>query len=264
MTMIPVPQGRSERGYVICSEQRSGSTLLCQWLSSTGTLGYPREYFKTVEHAIALERDPSLIRNVLERATTSNGVYGIKLFPYQFDATMKARWLGQLPRRHFIHLERRDLLGQAISLVRALQTTQYHSYQQPRVIPRYDAHAISRQLARLAEAHGRWRRYFARNGLDVLWLVYEDMVREPDTVMRAIAAHIGVTAPPAIDSGLIRVAIQRDALSDDWRARFMADTGTLDILDHPLGQARVRVRRVVRNLGYWSSRGSALFSGRKP
>ena len=108
------------RGYVICSEHRSGSTFLCQLAASTGRLGIPDEYFRHTEFSVAVDRDPTLLGGILARATTANGVYGLKVFSQQFDATMRARWTQSLPGLRFVHLERRDLLGQAISLVKAL------------------------------------------------------------------------------------------------------------------------------------------------
>lgn len=239
-----------ERGYIICSEHRSGSTLLCEWLASSGILGHPAEYLARTEDSIALDRDPGLLGVLLARAMTANGVYGLKLFSQQFDVTMRARWLTRLPNVRFIFLERRDLLGQAISLVRALQTQQYRAHEEALAAPCYDEAAIARQLRRLAEANGRWRMYFARNGADVLWLTYEDMIADPVATIRAVAAHIDVADLPTINPQLVRVSVQRDAVSDAWRALFLAKTGDLNYLDHPLGRQRVRIRRLARDVGY--------------
>jgi LPS sulfotransferase NodH len=246
-----VVPAQAERGYVICSEHRSGSTLLCQWLASTGMLGYPAEYFARTESAIAIERDPDRLSGILERATTPNGVYGFKLFSQQFDTTMKARWLQRLPAPCFIHLERRDLLGQAISFVRAMQTQQYLAHERPQALSHYDARAIHRQLRRLAEAQSRWRLYFARNGIPVLWLVYEDMVRDPHATIRAIAERVGVEGSPTIDPALVSVAVQRDGASREWRDRFIAEMGDPAYLDHPLGMPRIWLRRRARDVGQW-------------
>lgn len=245
----PVHPAIPERGYVICSEHRSGSTLLCEWLSSTGMLGRPKEYFTTTESAIAIERDPSRLAGVLAQATTPNGVYGLKLFSQQFDNTMAARWLERLPGARFVYLERRDLLGQAISLARAIQTGRYLAREEERAPARYDARAIRRHLRRLAEANARWRLYFARNGVEVLWLAYEDMVRDPEATVRAVAAHVGVTGSPVIDPRLIGMEVQRDEFTAAWRTRFVADVGDPSYLDHPLGSARVRARRAARDVG---------------
>jgi LPS sulfotransferase NodH len=40
--------GAFERAYLVCSTQRSGSTLLCELLESTGVAGRPKEFFEAV------------------------------------------------------------------------------------------------------------------------------------------------------------------------------------------------------------------------
>jgi LPS sulfotransferase NodH len=235
------------KGYVICSEHRSGSTFLCQLLRSTQVLGNSREYFRDPALALRIERDPAELDALVEQASTPNGVYGIKIFTYQFDVTMKSRWPERLPALHWIYLQRRDLLGQAISYVRTLQTGQYLSAEPVRGEPRYDAVAISRHLARLADDEVRWRRYFARNGLPILWLTYEQVAADPVAAVAAVAAHIG---EPAVEPYLAQVnmTVQRDDISEEWRARFIADAGDVNVLDHPRGQARVALRRLARDL----------------
>src|ERR1700742_1370636 len=37
-----------ERAFIVCSTQRSGSTLLCNLLASTGVAGDPQEYFEAM------------------------------------------------------------------------------------------------------------------------------------------------------------------------------------------------------------------------
>jgi LPS sulfotransferase NodH len=40
--------GAFDRAYIVCSTQRSGSTLLCELLESTGVAGRPKEFFEAV------------------------------------------------------------------------------------------------------------------------------------------------------------------------------------------------------------------------
>jgi LPS sulfotransferase NodH len=41
----------SERSYLVCATQRSGSTLVCQALKETGVAGRPEEYFEALQHS---------------------------------------------------------------------------------------------------------------------------------------------------------------------------------------------------------------------
>lgn len=240
---------RADRGYVICSEHRSGSTLLCRMLSLTGRLGYPDEIFRSPAFCAQVERDPAILNGLIEKASTDNGIYGLKLFSQQFDITSKARWTQRLPNLHYIHLERDDLLGQAISLVRALQTDQYFASQTPRAEPRYDARAIARHLARIAEGQTRWRLFFARNGITPLRLRYEQLVADPQATVDRIAALVGVASPRHLDLATTGTAVQRDAISESWRERFVAESRDLSYLDNRFGRPRVWLRRLARDVG---------------
>jgi LPS sulfotransferase NodH len=244
-------------GYVICTEHRSGSNFLCDLLASTGELGRPREYFSDKSPYRDIERNPDMLARLLEEATTPNGVYGLKLFTHQFDLTRATRWPERLPNLRFILLDRRDLLGQAISYVRANQTRQYRTSDTPHGEPRYDGKEIARHIARIAESQARWRRYFARNDITPLCMAYEDLAANPQDAVIAVARHIGIGGGVAIDEASIRLRVQRDSLSEEWRQRFVAEARDLNRLDHALGDCRVRLRRLVRDLRLLFARASS-------
>lgn len=239
-------------GYLICTEARTGSTFLCQALAATGVLGLPNEHFAWPNNRVAVGRDPiGGLDALIAASATPNGVYGFKIFSYQFDMMQSSGWIGRLGEARFIHLERDDLLGQAISHLRAMQTDQYASNLPKAGEPRYDHRALAEALANLARNQARWRHYFARNGIVPLRLVYEEVIADPLAAVRAVAAHVGVARPETLDLSGIEARVQRDALSDEWRARFIAaarDRSYLD--DWWLG----RLRRAVRRARAWRER----------
>jgi len=238
------------KGYAICGDHRSGSTYLCQLLASTGVLGRPKEVFSDPAVALEVERDPAALDRLVATLSTPNGVYGLKVFTQQFDVSMKSGWPRRLPGLRFVHLQRRDLLGQAMSFVRSIQTDQYRSSEEARAEPAYDGAAIAGHLARLADNEARWRRYFARNGLEPLWLTYETLADDPAAAVAAVAAHVGCGEAAVPDLDRVTVSVQRDEASEEWRARFVAEHGDLNILDHRRGQWRVWLRRLARDLRY--------------
>lgn len=233
------------RGYVICTDPRSGSSLLCRALRSTGILGQPREYLGSPAYRRSIEKDADKLEALIGEASTPNGVYGLKVFTHDFDNSRKSRWPSRLPNLHFVYLERRDVLGQAISLVRADQTGQYHSGDDTGSSARYDAARIARAIRRITANQQRWRSYFARNGIEPLWLVYEDFSGDLDLVVARIAEYIGLDAVPRVRSEEVRLNVQRDAISSEWRSRFIAERGNPDYLDHPRPW-RVSLRRLAR------------------
>lgn len=238
---------RIRAAYLVCAEPRSGSTFLEDMLTSTGVLGRPVEYFASIKSRADMLRDPEAgLAALIERVTTPNGVFALKLFSYQFDVTAKARWVDRLPNLRFVHLERRDLLGQAISNARALQTGRYWSTERELAPPRYDGRAIARQLRRIAGDQARWHQYFARNAIQPLRLTYEEVVADPQGTAARIAELIGEKGAPKIDLSQIRRGVTRDAISDEWRRRFVderADRNAL-VADGFAGRGRQWLRRV--------------------
>jgi len=230
-------------GYAVCGEPRSGSTYLTRVLASTDVLGRPVE-FDAADLTEAAERGPDgALPPKVEKTRTPNGVYGLKVFSHQFDVVTNARWAANLPGLQFIHLDRLDLLGQAISHVRALQTNRYESAGEPQRAPHYDDRAIGRMMMQIAHNQARWRVWFARNGLTVLRLTYEEVVRDPQEAAEAVARHVGILTVPRVDLSRVAMAIQRDALSDLWRQKFLAQRRDLGYLDDHFWGVRAKLRR---------------------
>lgn len=226
------------RGYAICGEPRSGSSFLGYVLTSTGVLGRPREYFnapalrKSANFADYPEDPEGQLEAVVKYGATANEVYAVKVFGEHFDRMKAVRWTERLPSLSFVYLERRDRLGQAISLVRAMQTQRWTASEAAHGEEVYDRVRIERALRRLGWAEARWRYYFARNDLPVLNLIYEEVAQAPQQTAEAVGRLVGLAAPPQVDAAqLARSIIQRDELSDAWRARFVAEAGDLAAFD---------------------------------
>lgn len=224
------------RGYAICTQPRSGSNLICQYLSSTGRLGYPLEYFNgPARRALGLPNFPdspvSQIDAILRIGATQNGIYAVKLFASQFDSISRTiRWTELLPDLRFVYLIREDVLGQAISWARALQTAQYRSTQPAAGVAIYNAELIQSQLRVILRERAQWGAYFARTGIEPLRIVYERFLEKPIVEVERVAALMEVD-DVAIDARKIDLAMQRDALSDEWRRRFREDCGDPNVLD---------------------------------
>jgi trehalose 2-sulfotransferase len=226
-------------GYVICTEERSGSNLLCQHLESTGVLGKPHEVFKYAAAVARLRHArASGLYDHLKPATTANGVCGFKLFSGHFDFITGTDWLERLPALQFVYLERRDLLGQAISLVKATQTRSFRASVTPVAETFYDRAAIAFALKRLTLAQARWRIFFATNDLRPLHLIYEEICEDPMAAVRSIAERVDVDVAGLVSSAPA-MRVQRDAISDEWRERYIQDAGGLRRLA-PLGLSALR------------------------
>jgi LPS sulfotransferase NodH len=237
MQDAPIARRRADRGYAICTSGRSGSSLLCQYLSSTGLLGHPLEYFNAAgRRMLGLPNFPDepekQIDCVLTIGATANGIYGIKVFPTQFDLIGKSLRLTQsLPRLAFVLLKRRDLLGQAISSLRAAQTNQWRSTIAAQGSAVYDGAQINECLRATAREYARWDVFFARNGIEPAIIWYEDIVADPQGAVDKVASLFGLQGQASIKIEKIDLDIQRDAATEDWKAAFRRDFRNMDELD---------------------------------
>jgi LPS sulfotransferase NodH len=227
----------STRGYVICTTPRSGSNYLCELLSSTGVLGKPREYFNA--EGRRAHDDPTYPDDpreqfhwILTMGSTPNGVYALKVFPGQHDRIAKTcSWTELLPELKFVSLERRDVLGQALSWTRVLQTGQYRSTVSAIDRESYDAKLIKAVLRQLIVDRARWSLFFARTGIEALPVFYEDVVADPQREVDRIADFVGGCSPATIRPEAVEVSVQRDAVIEQWRDRFRAERGGRDLID---------------------------------
>ena len=254
--MPPIP-----RTYFVCATPRSGSTLLCKSLASTGVAGKPEEYFERLRHS-GLPREPreyfdepadpavldllpptrtgdpaaaDLERELpryLAEGTTPNGVFGSKLM-WGYFGDLLAR-LGTTPDGpalaviaetfgpvRWIHVTRGDKVAQAVSLWRALQTRAWNAADDPG-----EVHPVydARGIAHLRDqllAH------------DAAWRDWfaaqgiEPHVVEYETFAREHTATLrGVLAHLGLEVDHIPeppMRRQGDERSDRWVARFNED-----------------------------------------
>jgi trehalose 2-sulfotransferase len=225
------------RGYAVCGAPRSGSNYFCDVLTSTGRLGRPREYFNGDARRRyddpAYPDDPALqAERILTLGATPNGVYALKLFPGLFDrVSPHLRLTEALPNLSFVRLRRLDVLGQALSWVRSIQTGQFRSTETARAEPVFDGPLIATYLGQVCQRNARWDMYFARTGQRPVEVTYEDLAEDPQGAVDRVAGRVGVAPSPRIDPEKILLRRQSDAVSDAWRARFIREFGDPNVMD---------------------------------
>src|SRR5262245_11024554 len=79
---------RPTRSYITWFSQRTGSTLLCKALESTGLAGKPNEWLNDHEtfdlfKTYNVSTPEALQQQLWELGTTPNGVFGLKLAMYE-------------------------------------------------------------------------------------------------------------------------------------------------------------------------------------
>ncbi|BCP54555.1 hypothetical protein K32_31720 [Kaistia sp. 32K] len=234
LRLHPPPDWIAPRATIaIVGAQRSGTSLLCSLMAATGQLGRPGEFFNSGAKMFINRHgaDTTLHRlNVARAHMSPNGVFSLKLFPGHLDSAARDVYLWEFfPNPVFVRVFRDDLLGQAISLARAWQTEKWNSrITGPSVEPSYSRLEIDRALADITNENARWDRYFARNRIVPMKVRYEDLQREPASILRDIAKLVGVTLakPPGIEDSDLQ--IQRDHRTEQWRSTFLAEAGSLE------------------------------------
>jgi LPS sulfotransferase NodH len=202
---------------VVCTSPRTGSGVLCSALWSSGRCGQPDEYLaentrREYEAEWGCQDDREYLEQMLERTTTPNGVFSVKV---HWEHTANVQWLDGIlggggtsatdtlralaPRVHFVWLSRRDRVRQAVSMYRAAHSGRYRSYDEPARtvddVP-FDAVAIERLRQQCDEFEGRWAADFEAAGIGPLHVWYEDGL-EHDYVAatRAVLEWMGLEVP---------------------------------------------------------------------
>ncbi|TWB43451.1 Stf0 sulfotransferase [Nitrospirillum pindoramense] len=157
----------------------------------------------------------------------------MKLHPWHIDllSTAEGAVAAAFPSPRFVRLIRQDLLGQAISLLRARQTGSYHSHIQEEKPATYDANAIDGIIRDLSRNRARWDMYFARIGVIPLLVTYEELCTDTFGVLTRIATFMGETVHHKDLVGMLPIRKQANSQSWEWRERYVRERGDINYLD---------------------------------
>jgi LPS sulfotransferase NodH len=219
--------------YMVCSIPRSGSSLLCELLSSTGLAGAPAEFFHPDKMSALRQRWDAetlddYLRELFARKTSPNGVFGAKAHWGQYNPLFGDTDPRRvLPRPQLVFITRRDRLRQAVSWVRALQTFRWATEGGPRVDRPavFDSEHIGRKLRRIDREESLWEGLFDRYGIEPQRVVYEDFVEAQETTVREVLDELEVDTPANLDLPPPALDRQADDLSEEWIERYLADAG---------------------------------------
>jgi LPS sulfotransferase NodH len=207
-------------------------TLLCDLLAATKVLGVPHEYLNIPKHGRQLiER---LCRNAPEPAsreayfeviqrhrTSANGVFGLKAHINQclvfFQEGFLTGYFGEL---QYIHIRRRDTLGQAISMSIATQTDSWTSHEKSTTTPQYSDERLRADISTILYHDYLWEQFFTVNQINPCTVFYEDLLEQPNAEVGRVANFLGVAEVPAVELASTGLARQASGVNDEWRQRF--------------------------------------------
>lgn len=242
------------RTYLICTGPRTGSTRLCDALSSSGLAGKPDEYFAMgfphlevfMMRRLKAWGEAEYVDRVIERATTSNGVFGVKVhwpqvepfrqklitalaprFPGAGEATFERLLREKFGGPRYIWLRRRNKVAQGISYYRAQNTGVWRAVpgrgDQANVADKeleFDFAGIDRCVRAVQEYDWRWQEYLATHRLAPLMVSYEELVEDLDLTVRGILKFLEI---PHEAARIVQPDLERqaDERSLEWERRYL-------------------------------------------
>jgi trehalose 2-sulfotransferase len=243
--------------YVICTSPRSGSTLLCTLLASTGKSGKPESYFHRPEisdwldrfgispNPAASQRDvlSDIFHAAIAQGNGGTGVFGMRLQRHSFDffiqklamlhphfQTDKQRFQAAFGHTLFVYLTRPDKVDQAVSHVKAQQTGLWHMATDGTELERLSVHQepvynsaeIQSCYEKFVAYDQQWDEWFRREGIDPFRISYDQLSLDPVKTVSAILDCLGLKndAAQLIEPGVKKLA---DAISRNWVDRFRSE-----------------------------------------
>ena len=231
--------------YTIWFTQRTGSTLLCKAIESSGVAGNPREWFNCPPDLLTTFKKTShaeLQEYLYKLGSTENGIFAIKHSFYEphfsqlietlrkFPACplgeMKRTdvWEQVFPNHRHIFMTRRNKVRLAVSWWRAIQSEEWHMpVDEPRksvdISNAYSYEAINHLYNECSMREAGIQEFFAEGGITPLNIFYEDFVQEYEGTVRRVLDYLeldlkyAIVSPPA----MTKLA---DSVSEEWAQRF--------------------------------------------
>jgi LPS sulfotransferase NodH len=231
--------------YLICATPRTGSSLLCGLLDSTGVAGHPESYFREPDEQQWATRwgivSPSdgafsyadYVRAAIATGSTGNGVFAARIMWGTLDEVV-AKLAPVYPaiagsdigllnrtfgRTRFVYLRRGDVVAQAVSLLRAEQTNVWFETQrvrqEPEQEPRFDFDRVHERIELIAKHNRAWRQWFAFAGVQPYLVQYDELDTAPVRITRGVLDYLGLELPADRE-----IVVQHKRLADELNARW--------------------------------------------
>lgn len=221
-----------------------------QYLPATGMAPQPRDWFAGVaDESVLGLLDPLRLgtpdtatpvawrEHIRSSGRTPNGVWGGKLMWNQ--TPLLQHWAAGLPDRSggglrtairdvigsepvFVHVHRPDVVSQAVSFWRAVQTQVWRGRPDPArdSQARYHAGAIAHVVRILRDQEQGWRDWFTAENITPIDVAYPVLWRNLASIVGQVLDALGLDPALAPAPALQRQANQR---SDEWVDRYRAE-----------------------------------------
>jgi hypothetical protein len=130
------------------------------------------------------------------------------------------------PNLRYVWVTRRDKVRQAVSLVKARQSSQWKAMSpQPQRadVASYDFGLVDSALRTIVDEECAWEEYFTHAGVTPVTVVYEDFVRDYESTVRGLLDHLETPLPNEFVFPAPRLHKQADRVSEEWVERYRRD-----------------------------------------
>jgi len=236
---------KPQLSYTIWFSQRTGSTLLCKALESTGVAGKPHEWFNCKPDLLTDFHQPNyaeLQEHLWNVGSTDNGIFGIKHSFYEphfsqlietlrkfpacppAETNRTAVWKHVFPNHRHIFMTRRNKIRLAVSWWRAIQSGEWHlpidEQRKPVDLSNsYSYDVISHLYDECSMREAGIQEFFTEGSITPLNIFYEDFIHNYEQTIRTILDYLDLDsqsvtiAPPALEK-------TADDFSEEWAQRF--------------------------------------------
>lgn len=223
-------RGEPNRSIMFAATPRCGGTYMCMSFWKTGLVGAPLEYTNAMmSHRMAKVKTGEDFSeywiNIQSRRTSPNGVFSFKMFPYYFYDLINniEDAVSLISFDTVVYLYRKDILAQAVSHARALQTQRWFEECEETLVPSYSFGLIKRSLKFIVDQTIAWERIFRKFNIKPYSIPYEDFICNKESILEDSIKWmgIGISSPYYVDVPDLR--IQRDYVNKMWKERFLLD-----------------------------------------
>jgi LPS sulfotransferase NodH len=246
MPLAPALDPERTGSYLICATPRTGSSLLCGLLDSTGAAGHPESWFRRQDEREFAARwgiaDPSggtfgyagYFRAAVAAGSTANGVFAARIMwetmdevtahlaPVYRDHSGSASGLltAAFGRVRFVYLRRGDVVAQAVSRLRAEQTGVWSpttdERQEATADPSFDFGQVRELVRQIEDDNAAWEAWFAAEGIRPYRVLYEELDANPGDVASGVLSFLGLDLPAGRE-----ITVRHKRLADELNARWI-------------------------------------------
>lgn len=248
--------GEAKINVIIASTGRSGSHFLGHKLIEHGGAGVPFEYFNSGNMAkwkyiLKINKHEDFVKKIRSiRCSPSTGVFSAKIHYSQLEELAPYSPFKKMGNVKYIHVKRRNVLKQAISMSIARQTGKWISEMPSNgVVPNYSRNEIEQEMRAIIRDNASWYFFFAQNGIDFKEVIFEDLINNTDQVLQDVYDFIGIDSNANVNVELKSINKQSNSVNEQWLEKYLNDSAkSIYIRDRRFGKCVRKVKSKLKSL----------------